>query len=240
MNAHNRYLVGICSYNEGDKIRRVIDRFKNYNMYDVLIVDDASTDGSIGRLPLNPYLAIIKNKENKGAGYGTRQIIEYAKSKGYEVVIFVAGNDKDDPQDVVKLLTAIQEGNDFVQGSRYLPGGAFGNMPFYRRVATRLFHPWLFSLLVGRKITDSTNGFRATRMNIYHDSRIDLSQPWLDRYELEPYLFYKVVKLGYKVTEVPVKKIYPPHAEGYSKMTPFVGWWSILRPLVFLALGIKK
>lgn len=241
MHARNKNLVGICSYNEGDKIRRVIERFNNYNLYDVLIIDDASSDGSIDRLPLNPYVAVIRNKENKGAGYGTRQIIEYAKNKSYEVIIFAAGNDKDDPQDVVKLLTAIYEGgNDFVQGSRYLSGGEFGNMPFYRRVATRIMHPRLFSLISGMKITDSTNGFRATRMNIYSDSRIDLSQEWLDRYELEPYLFYKVIKLGYKVTEVPVRKIYPPHKEGYTKMRPFIGWWSILRPLVFLALGIKK
>ena len=236
----NKCLVGICSFNEGDKIRRVIDRFNNYNIYDVLIVDDASTDGSVDRLAMNPYVMIVKNKENKGAGYGTRQIIEYAKKKNYAVIIFVAGNDKDDPKDVVKLLAGIQDGSDFVQGSRYLPGGEFGNMPFYRRIATRFFHPLLFSIISGKRITDSTNGFRATRMNIYFDSRIDLDQAWLDRYELEPYLFYKVIKLGYKVDEVPVKKIYPPHAEGYSKMKPFVGWWSILRPLVFLALGIKK
>ena len=127
-----------------------------------------------------------------------------------------------------------------IQGSRYLPGGVFGRMPFYRKIATRFLHPLLFSLISGMRVTDSTNGFRAMRISMRDDERLDLDQPWLDKYELEPYLFYKAIKLGYKVKEVPVSKIYPPKKEGYTKMKPFSGWWSILRPLVYLGLGIKK
>ena len=72
------------------------------------------------------------------------------------------------------------------------------------------------------------------------DERIALDQPWLDKYELEPYLFLKAIRLGYKVKEVPVSKVYPPKELGYTKMKPLVGWWSILRPLVYLGLGIKR
>ena len=63
-----------------------------------------------------------------------------------------------------------------MQGSRYLPGGDFGDMPFYRQVATRYVHPLLFSLLMRRRFTDTTNGFRAIRLSILRDPRIDLSQ----------------------------------------------------------------
>jgi dolichol-phosphate mannosyltransferase len=90
------------------------------------------------------------------------------------------------------------------------------------------------------KITDSTNGFRGIRTDMVKDGRINLDQKWLDQYELEPYLFYKAIKCGFKVKEVPVAKIYPSKEEGYTKMKPFVGWWSILRPLIYLACGIKK
>ena len=113
-------------------------------------------------------------------------------------------------------------------------------MPLYRKISTRLIHPFLFSLITGRRISDSTNGFRAVRVSILDDDRINLRQEWLDRYELEPYLFYKAVVCGYKVKEVPVTKIYPPKEEGYTKMRPFSGWWSILRPIFFLGLGIKR
>jgi len=73
-----------------------------------------------------------------------------------------------------------------------------------------------------------------------NDPRLDLDQRWLNAYELEVYLFFKAIRLGYKVKEVPVTKIYPPHELGYTKMKPITGWWSILRPLVFLGLGLKK
>lgn len=238
--ASRKYLVGICSYNEADKIRRTIERFSDYECYDVLIVDDGSTDGSLKEFPPGKPIAVIRNPTARGAGYGTRQIIAFAKQHGYEFVFFVSGNDKDRPEDIYKMKEALDAGYELVQGSRYLKGGVHGNMPFYRKVATRCLHPWLFSLISGQWITDSTNGFRAIKTSLADDPRIDLQQPWLDQYELEPYLFYKAIKTGHRVTEVPVSKIYPPKEQGYTKMKPFSGWWSILRPLIYLGLGLKK
>ena len=72
------------------------------------------------------------------------------------------------------------------------------------------------------------------------DERIDLEQTWLDGYELEPYLYLRAARLGYRIHEVPVTKVYPPKSLGQTKMKPISGWWSILRPLVYVGLGIKK
>ncbi len=235
-----KYLIGICAYNEGDKIRRVIQKFCNDQLYDLLIIDDASTDGALEKVPPQRPIVVMRNAMQKGAGFGVRKILEYARDKGYQTVFFVSGNDKDDPADIEKLKNAIEKGFDLVQGSRYLPGGGYGQMPLYRRIATQYVHPLVFSFFSGKKITDSTNGFRAVRLSLLNDSRIKLNQAWLNEYELEPYLFFKAIRLEYKVTEVPVTKIYPPKAEGYTKMKPFSGWWSILRPLFYLGLGIKK
>ncbi len=236
----NKYILGISTFNEGEKILEVVRRFSDYSLYDVLILDDGSTDGSIGKLPRNEHIHTLKNEKNMGAGYSVRRILFYAKEKGYQAVFFVAGNNKDTPEDIYKLRDAFEEGCDLVQGSRYLPGGGYGQMPFYRVIATRFVHPWLFSLITKTRITDSTNGFRAVRLSVLDDKRIDLYQDWLDRYELEPYLFYKIIQLGFRYREVPVVKIYPPKAQGYTKMKPITGWWSILRPLVYLGLGIRK
>jgi dolichol-phosphate mannosyltransferase len=236
----NRYLVGTCAYNEGEKIKNVIKRFGDHMLYDCLAVDDGSDDGAFEAIATGDHVTLVRNAAKMGAGYCVRLILRFAQQKGYEAVVFVSGNNKDDPQDVPKVIAALEEGYDFVQGSRYLPGGAFGgDMPAYRKFATRLY-PWVFSLLTGKKITDSTNGFRGIRLSMLEDERINMDQRWLDQYELEPYLFYKAVTLGYKVKEVPVKKIYPKRSEGYTKMKPFSGWWSILRPIIYLSLGIKK
>ena len=235
-----KYLLGICTYNEGEKIKRVLAKFTDYECYDVLVIDDGSSDGSLQGIAASPSIQMIVNPVPRGAGFGTRQIHQYAIEKGYETVFFVSGNDKDSSQDIAKLKEAIEEGFDFVQGSRYLPGGRHGGMPFYRRVATEWVHPFLFSLIAGRRITDSTNGFRALRVALLKDPRIQLNQEWLDQYELEPYVFYKAIQLGYKVKEVPVSKFYPSRKEGYTKMKPWAGWWSILRPVVYLGLGIRK
>lgn len=235
-----KYLAATAVFNEGQKIRRALKKFNDYGSYDVLIIDDGSTDGALSNAGKEFPLTVIRNETNRGAGHAVRQIIGYAKTRGYEAIFFFSGNDKDDPEDIKKLKGAIEEGYDFVQGSRYLTGGVSGGVPFYRKIATRLIHPVLFSLITGMKITDSTNGFRGVRVSLCADARMDINQPWLDRYELEPYLFYKAIKLGYKVKEVPVRKIYPPKNEGYTKMKPFSGWWSILRPLVYLGLGIKR
>ena len=72
------------------------------------------------------------------------------------------------------------------------------------------------------------------------DRRIRLSQTWLDTYELEPYLYFKAVRLGYRTCEVPVTKIYPSPGLPYTKMRPVTGWWSILRPIVYLGLGLRS
>jgi hypothetical protein len=139
------------------------------------------------------------------------------------------------------LLDPIADGRaDFVQGSRFLKRDAnFGQMPLYRRLATRL-HPLLFSLAAHRYVTESTNGFRAVNRRILEDSRIRLEQPWLDEYELEPYLYLRAIQLGYRTCEVPVTKVYPPKHLGQTKMRPLTGWWSILRPLLYVGLGLKK
>jgi len=140
----------------------------------------------------------------------------------------------------VRLLDPIlKEGYDFVQGSRFRKGGLYGNMPIYRILAAKL-HALFFSIFSFKWITESSNGFRAFKASIFKNKNLNIWQKWLDKYELEPYLYFKVLKLGYRTKEVPVTKIYPPKELGYTKMTPLIGWWSIFRPIFLLGLGLRK
>jgi dolichol-phosphate mannosyltransferase len=203
-------------------------------------MDDGSTDGSLTKVH-NADFIVLRNEVNQGIGSAMKRVFQHALDKNYDVLVIQAGNDKDDPLEIPRLMEPIlNDQADLVQGSRFLPGGGYGNTPLYRILATRLIHPTLFSLAVGKWLTETTNGFRAFRTSILRDARINWRQDWLDKYELEPYILYKAIKLGYRHREVPVTKTYPPHEQGYTKMKPFTGWWSILRPIFYLWLGIKN
>jgi dolichol-phosphate mannosyltransferase len=227
-------------FNEEKKISPVVERVLATGIVDeMVVVDDGSTDNS-ARLAREKGATVLKMGKLVGVGAALRSGFEYARRK-CDVIVVIAGNNKDEPKEIPALLDPIVDNKVvFVQGSRFLPGGAYGGaMPLYRKIATRL-HPLLFSLATGKKVTESTNGFRAFRVEVLSDARINLAQEWLNEYELEPYLYYKVVTLGYPTAEVPVTKIYPPKKLGYTKMTPVFGWWSILRPLALLRLGLRR
>jgi dolichol-phosphate mannosyltransferase len=234
-----RILAATFAYNEGQKIRRTLARHPANRSYDLLVHDDGSTDGALDGVDAG--IIVLRTETNQGIGASIKRVFDFSLAQGYDILVIHAGNDKDDPLEIPLLTAPILDGEaDFVQGSRYLNGGGFGNMPAYRVVGTRVIHPLVFSIAARRRVTESTNGFRAFRTSLLRDPRINWRQPWLDRYELEPYLLFKAITLGYRHREVPVTKIYPPHELGYSKMRPIIDWWSILRPVVYLGLGLKK
>jgi len=238
--AHSaRILAATFAYNEGEKIRRTLARHPVDRPYDLLVVDDGSTDGALDQV--DSSILVLRNAARQGIGASMKRVFEYALEHAYDILVIQAGNDKDDAREIPLLLEPILTGRaDFVQGSRFLRGGRHGNMPRYRVVATGLIHPLVFSLAARKRVTESTNGFRAFRTSLLRDPRIAWRQEWLNAYELEPYVLLQAIRLKYRHCEVPVTKIYPSGQLGYTKMKPFIDWWGILRPVVYLGLGLRK
>ena len=206
---------------------------------DFVVVNDGSTDRSAQIL--RAHGVRVLDQAHLGLGAAIKCAVRYARANGYTVLVLFAGNGKDDPKEIPRLLAPIlADTADYVQGSRYLPGGSHENTPLFRLIAIRCLS-LLFSVTMGKRCTDLTNGFRAYRVALLEDPRINIEQDWLDNYEYEYYVHWYAYKLGYRVAEVPVSKTYPSgKGVAYSKIRPVTGWWRMLRPFVFLALGIKK
>ena len=234
-----RVLATAPVFNEREKIGAVLSRVPYDIVDEMIVVDDGSTDGSQD-ICREAGATVIELGRTIGVGAAIRAAYDYGVENSYDVVVVMAGNNKDSPEEIPDLLAPIAAGDaDVVQGSRWLKADLeLGPMPLYRRLATRL-HPALFNLIGPTRMTDTTNGFRAVTTRVLKDPELDLDQRWLDEYELEVYLLYKTGKLGYRIHEVPVTKTYPPKELGQTKMKPIVGWWSILRPLVLLGLRLK-
>lgn len=240
MSARPRVVAVIPCYNERGKIASTLDKFTPGLVDEVVVVSDASDDGSDDEIKARKA-TLLRHDRVLGVGAAIRTGYEYAVEKGYDVAVVVSGNDKDDPAQIPRLLKPIvEDGVDYVQGSRYREGGEYGTLPAHRFILTRAY-TWLVRLVTGFPITDATNGFRAVKVSLLKDPRVKLRQDWLDRGELEYYLQLKAIRLGFKVREVPVSKIYPDLSryKNYTKIRPVVDWFGNLRPIAYLTLGIK-
>ena len=235
-----RIIAIVPAYNEQQKIGQVVARTPRDIVDCLLVVNDGSTDRT-AEVARSGGAEVLSLGSVLGVGSALRSGLQYVRRAGFDIAVIMAGNNKDNPAEIPRLLDPIcAERQDLVIGSRFLGGGGYGgDMPAYRKLATRL-HPWLMSIVTRKRLTETTNGFRGIRLSCLDDPRIRLEQKWLDGYGLEVYLLYKMIVCGHRHTEVPCTKIYPPKKLGITKMKPIVGWWDILRPVVLLGLGLRR
>lgn len=228
--------VVIPVYNE-PRVALLLEKFDLSVTPIVVIVDDGSDDGSTN-IAREYDVTVLRTEVRNGVGAAIRTGLMHLRDIGCSIAVVMAGNNKDDPADIPTLLSVLRDGVDYVQGSRYLQADRRHGTPMGRQILTRAV-AWAWSVRFGRRLTDVTNGFRAYRLSLLDDPRINLSQPWLNRYELEYYLHYKVLSLGYRYAETPVWKRYAADGASTSKIRLTRDLWSLVRPLVLLTFRLK-
>lgn len=237
----HRYCIVIPVINEGGRIKSQLKRMEAEqisSIADIIIVDGGSTDGSLELASLR-HLGIIGLLIKKGPGKLSAQLrcaYAFALDQGYEGIVTIDGNDKDNPEAIPRFIEALEDGFDFLQASRFLPGGQAVNTPKLRDLAIRYIHAPCLSLASGFKWTDTTQGFRAYSRRILLDPKVAPFRDDFMSYELLAYLSYRVPKLGYLCKELPTIRRYPV-GEVPTKISGFKGNLVILKTLFRACTG---
>ncbi|WP_406701277.1 glycosyltransferase family 2 protein [Singulisphaera sp. Ch08] len=234
----SKYAACVFVINEGERLTRQLERMKPLSSrVDIIIADGGSTDGSVSPerlVPLGVNSLLVKRGPGKLAAQ-MRMALAYAIRRGYEGVIVIDGNDKDDPAAIPKFVRALDKGYDHVQGSRFLIGGRAVNTPPSRLLGIKLLHAPLISLAAGFHYTDTTNGFRAYSRRLLLDPRVAPFRAVFSRYELHYYLAIRSARLGFKVCERPVTRAYPK-GKVPTKISKFRGNLLVLQTLLYACL----
>ncbi len=227
--------------NEGARIGNLLSRMASLDvggLADTIIVDGGSTDDSLEISSLRS-LGVRGLLVKTGPGKLSAQLrcaYAFALDQGYEGIISIDGNDKDDPEAIPRFIAALGQGVDFVQASRFLAGGIAENTPKLRGLAIRLVHAPLLSLFSGFRWTDTTQGFRAYSRKMLLDPRVAPFRDVFQTYELLAYLSYRVPRLGYRCLEIPTIRRYPK-GEVPTKISAFKGNLLVLQILLRACLG---
>jgi dolichol-phosphate mannosyltransferase len=235
-----RYALGILVINEGEKIRKQLRAVQAFTgLVDVIVADGGSTDGS-----LTPELfretgataLLVKTGPGKLSAQ-MRMLFSFCLERGYDGVVCIDGNGKDGLDGIPRMLAALEEGYDHVQGSRFIAGGYHENTPWVRLAGLKLLHAPLISLAAGFRYTDTTNGFRAYSRHLLEDPGVAVFRGCFDRYQLHYHLAIEASRLGFRVTEVPVSRTYPAGGKTPTKIRGFRGPASVLWQLLEVCLG---
>ena len=218
------YAVLIPVINEGERILKELYRAYKHDVsryVDIAICDGGSTDGStdekkLRRLMVNTLL--VKTDVGK-QGAQLRMGIYWALKRGYKGIITIDGNYKDSIEDVPRFVQKLEEGYDFVQGSRFIEGGRGINTPLVRNLAVRLIHAPVISITAGQRFTDTTNAYRAYSARYLEDVRVAPLRDVFMTYELLAYLSVRATQLGYRACEIPVTRAYPGKGKTPTKIS---------------------
>jgi dolichol-phosphate mannosyltransferase len=226
----HRYALCVFMINEGARIQAQLEKMRPLADQ---VADGGTTDGSLEpeRLRSCGVRALLTKRGPGKLSAQMRMALAWCLEQGYEGIVVVDGNDKDDTAAVPHFLAALEQGVDHVQGSRYIPGGKAINTPLFRHWGVQLLHAPLIALAARFRYTDTTNGFRAYSRSLLLAPSIQPFRDVFQRYELHYYLAIRAARLGFQIKEVPVTRSYPLGAPAPTKISPIKGNLLILQTL---------
>ena len=197
---------------------------------EIILVDDSSTDGT-RQLLSKSYgdgrgdIKIIYHDKNLGKGSAVKTALKVAKGC---YAIIQDGDLEYDPQDYIRLLDEAERTEaDVVYGSRFLTTWRSTSFPHF---LVNKFLTVITNILYGSNLTDMETCYKMIRTDLF--KRLNLES---ERFEIEPEITAKLLKRGYKITEVPISYKGRSYHEG-KKITWKDGiatLWALVRFRVF-------
>ncbi len=201
--------VIIPAYNEEKLIGQVLITMPEFVDH-IVVVDDASPDrtGEVveGYRKKNPGIVYIRHEKNEGVGGAIATGYRWARDRGIEISVVMAGDAQMDPNDLPRLLDPIVEGkSDYCKGNRLFTGKAwnvipktryFGNaaLSFLTKIASGYWH-----------VADSQSGYSAVTLDVL--KTIDLDRVY-KRYGMPNDFLVKLNVYQFRVRDVPVNPVY--------------------------------
>ena len=215
----NNKIVIIPTYNEIDNAENIIRKVMSLQPeFDLLIVDDNSPDGT-GNVVINLQkefnrLHLLSRKEKNGLGTAYIEGFKWCLQHKYDYIFEMDADFSHNPDDLIRLYKACEDGSDLAIGSRYITGVNVVNWPM-NRVLMSYYASSYVRMITGMTIRDTTAGFVCYKRNLLET--IELDQIKFRGYAFQIEMKYTASKYGFKIVEVPI--IFTDRTQGESKMS---------------------
>lgn len=208
----------IPTYNEGESIVPLLDAlagkiFKEISGHEmeILVVDgnspDRTADIVLAKSATYPNIHLLIEEEKRGIGAAYVAGFKYAiKNLGADAIIEFDGDGQHNPEDIKRLVAELDNGYDYVIGSRYVSGGAIPEeWALYRKLLSRL-GGLTAKFVLGLPVNDATSGFKLSRVAGFAENLpLEEDKMLSNYYAYKIHWLYKMARLGAKTKEVPIK-----------------------------------
>jgi dolichol-phosphate mannosyltransferase len=218
MDAAPRAVICLPTYEERENLRPIVEAIHAaVPDVDVLVVDDASPDGT-GALAdelaaRDPRVKVLHRARKEGLGKAYLAAFAWALERGYGLVLEMDADFSHDPRYLPALLGAARDA-DLVLGSRYVAGGGTRNWGLGRKLVSRGGSLYARTIL-GVAVRDLTGGFKCFRREVLE--AVDLATVQCSGYAFQIELTFRALRKGFRVTEVPI--VFADRRVGQSKMS---------------------
>ena len=222
-----RILVLIPTYNEEESIGNLLNRLqavreKIANLFDIdiLIIDDGSPDKTVDIVKSREFskINILQRSEKKGLGPAYLAGFSEGLKGDYDYFVEMDADLSHQPEELYLLLEKA-DGNNFVIGTRWMPGGSVVNWPKKRQFISKMGTKYA-SAALKLPYRDLTSGYRVIPRSFLE--KIDFSQIETRGYGFQVEMAIKARNHGFKIIEVPITFV--ERENGHSKMSISIVW----------------